>query len=57
MPAGASPIEAFMSCRLKEPLRKEPQIATTFAIACPVGWFGLEISSPGRSCSGRWQRS
>jgi hypothetical protein len=39
MPAGASPIEAFISCRLNEPLRKEPQIAKTFAIACPVGWI------------------
>jgi hypothetical protein len=57
MLAGASLIEAFMSCRLKEPLRKEPQIATTFAIACPVGWFGLEMSSPSRNCSGRRQRS
>src|SRR6185295_6454471 len=38
MPAGASPIEAFISIRLKEPLRSEPQIATTLAIACPVGW-------------------
>jgi hypothetical protein len=33
MPAGASPIEAFINCRLKEPLRREPQIAKTFAIA------------------------
>src|SRR3569833_1087146 len=38
MPAGASPIDAFISCRLNEPLRKEPQIAKTFAISCPVGW-------------------
>mgnify|MGYP006951178643 CR=1 FL=1 len=43
MPAGASPIDAFISIRLKEPLRKEPQIATTLAITYPVGLIGLEI--------------
>jgi hypothetical protein len=29
MPSGAKPIEVFISCRLKEPLRSEPQIAST----------------------------
>src|SRR5690242_12357177 len=53
MPSGASPIEAFISIRLKEPLRREPHIATTLGIACPVGWFGLKSGrrpgiAPGR---------
>src|ERR1044071_2720126 len=51
IPAGARPIEAFISCRLNEPLRREPQIATTFAIDYPVGWFEKEqrhLVCPGR---------
>jgi len=32
MPAGAAAIDAFISMRLKEPLRRLPQIAITFAI-------------------------
>src|SRR6185295_12751884 len=44
MPSGARPIEAFISWRLKEPLRSEPQIATTLAIACPsVGQSRKEV--------------
>src|SRR5581483_2287203 len=49
MPWGASPIEAFISCRLNEPLRREPQIATTFVIACPVQLVG-KSSPAGREC-------
>jgi hypothetical protein len=53
MPSGASPIEVFINIRLNEPLRNEPQIANTLAIAksCRLKWSWND-SSPTAPAAG-----
>src|SRR5260370_930400 len=53
MPAGASPGSAFMSARLKDPLRRLPQIMRTLVVIS-VSLYGLDVRLVAMNAS-RWR--